>query len=107
MHYGMMLKVCFTLILSFYNYASTFELNNGMRVHESYGDSVKQFITKVQKGNALLCLYELFGPRMSIFLIRSAAFTCSLRNMLSVCTGTEGKHVCHDINIVNLEMPSM
>ena len=48
MHYGMMLKVCFTLILSFYNYASTFELNNGMRVHESYGDSVKQFNTKVQ-----------------------------------------------------------
>ena len=64
MNYGILQKVCFTLILSFYNYASTFELNNGMRVHESYGDSVKQFITKVQNFEQKKILqneYKLFN----------------------------------------------
>ena len=41
-------KVCFVLILSLFNYASTFELNNEMSVYDSYGDSVKLFISKVQ-----------------------------------------------------------
>ena len=30
------------------NYASTFELHNEMSVYDSYGDNVKQFISKVQ-----------------------------------------------------------
>ena len=47
MNYEVM-KVCLILILSLYNYASTFELNNEMSVYDSYGDSVKQFISKVQ-----------------------------------------------------------
>ena len=47
MNYEVM-KVCLILILSLYNYASTFELNNEMSVYDSYDDSVKQFISKVQ-----------------------------------------------------------
>ena len=47
MNYEVM-KVCLILILSLYNYASTFELNNEMSVYDSYGDRVEQFISKVQ-----------------------------------------------------------
>ena len=48
MNYEALMKVCFILILSLYNYASTFELNNEMSVYDSYSDSVKQFISRVQ-----------------------------------------------------------
>ena len=48
MNYEAMMKVCFILILSLHNFASTFELNNEMSVHDSYSDSVKQFISGVQ-----------------------------------------------------------
>ena len=48
MNYEVLMKVCLILILSLNNYASTFELNNEMSVYDSYGDNVKQFISKVQ-----------------------------------------------------------
>ena len=48
MNYEVLMKVCLILILSLNNYASTFELNNEMSVYDSYDDSVKQFISKVQ-----------------------------------------------------------